>query len=264
VTEGRIVRQRRYAQVPDALAVDKRLTDTAVRVWVRLSRYAGKDGAAYPSRERLADDLGCSRAKIGRALSNLMATGWITRKQRTATVWDTVLHDDPVAHGRASRRLTYESADGSRTSRQAAHIRAAEGDPTEGDPTEGGSPLTSVAPSSSRMVTSPPSPPRPRRAPGARARKTKGGKITKDQGPTGTDGHPVHIYDGNARRWAERIVRERRLPLDAAELVAWCYRAGRGDPWEGHRLVDRATEKELDTARDPVAVLRGRLKAGAA
>jgi hypothetical protein len=38
-----ITRRRRFAQIPEDLIVDTRLSDRAVRLWCRLDRYAGRD-----------------------------------------------------------------------------------------------------------------------------------------------------------------------------------------------------------------------------
>lgn len=122
-----ISRRRSFAQVPDDLVIDKRLSHLAVRLWVRLDKYAGKDGDAFPSRARLADDLGVSKGGIARALAELAHAGWITRRPRTAGgVWNTELNDqprqDPDSH--LSRpQPTSESAP--------TQIRVAEGDPTK-------------------------------------------------------------------------------------------------------------------------------------
>ncbi len=97
-TDGRIIRRRTFAQVPDALVMDDRVSHVAFRLWARLDRYAGQDGQAYPSRERLAADLKVSMGTIKRSLSLLVETGWITRKQRSATVWDTYLNEEVGAH----------------------------------------------------------------------------------------------------------------------------------------------------------------------
>ena len=78
--------------------------------------------------------------------------------------------------------------------------------------------------------------------------------------PRGTDGHPHHEHHDNAKAVCIRWVEERKLPIAAPELLAWCYRLGNGDPWEGHRLVGRHTEAELDSARSPLATVRARLR----
>ena len=91
-----ISRRRHFAQVPDALVIDPRLSDRAVRLWVRLDKYAGKDGSSFPSRERLAKDIHCSVPSITRAFKELVEAGWVTRTRRSSmsNVWDTVLNDE--------------------------------------------------------------------------------------------------------------------------------------------------------------------------
>lgn len=103
-----ITRKRSFAQVPDALVIDHRLSHIAVRLWVRLDKYAGSDGNAFPSRARLASDLGVSKGTIARGLGELAAAGWISRHprdDRPGGSWQTVLHEettvptaDPVSH----------------------------------------------------------------------------------------------------------------------------------------------------------------------
>lgn len=97
VVSDTIIRKRSFAQVPDALVIDTRLSHLAVRLWVRLDKYAGADGNAFPSRARLAADLGVSRGGIARALSELAANGWVSRHprdDRPGGSWTTILHDE--------------------------------------------------------------------------------------------------------------------------------------------------------------------------
>lgn len=95
-TDGAIRRGRSFAQVPDALIVDKRVANIAKLVWIRLDKYAGEDGRAFPSRTQLGEDLSVSRATVSRALSDLAAAGWIIRTRRPGTnIWDTELVDRP-------------------------------------------------------------------------------------------------------------------------------------------------------------------------
>ena len=128
MTEGTLTRRRTFAQVPDALITDKWVTAFAVRLWCRLDRYAGADGNAFPSRERLANDLHVSVATVKRGLVCLVETGWISRKQRTATVWDTVLNDEPVSPDGACRVIS-DPAAGSPTTHLPGHQRPGEGEP---------------------------------------------------------------------------------------------------------------------------------------
>ena len=117
--EGTVSRRRAFAQLPDALVTDLRVTAVGVRLWARMDRYAGKDGRAFPSRGRLAEDLGVSDATIKRALCLLVDTGWIIRKERQGGVWDTELIDDPrvtsdptPGHQRPDPRVTSDPTPG--------------------------------------------------------------------------------------------------------------------------------------------------------
>jgi hypothetical protein len=78
--------------------------------------------------------------------------------------------------------------------------------------------------------------------------------------PKGTDGHPKHGQHDNAAKFCARIRRERKLPIPSGELLGWCYRIGDGDPWAGHREVDRQTATVVEGARSPAAVFRARLR----
>jgi hypothetical protein len=98
VTEETIdIPRRHFAQVPDLLATDSRLSSNAVRVYLRLDRYAGADKVAFPSIERLADDVHMSRSGVDRALKELVRAGWVSRTKRgMSNVIDTELHDTPA------------------------------------------------------------------------------------------------------------------------------------------------------------------------
>jgi hypothetical protein len=98
--EGTITRKRWFAQIPDALVADRSVSSNAVRVWARLDHYAGRRGDAMPSRSTLADDLGMSEATVKRALAELTAAGWITRRRLgSSNVWETVLNDQARVTG---------------------------------------------------------------------------------------------------------------------------------------------------------------------
>jgi hypothetical protein len=98
VTEETIdIPRRHFAQVSDLLATDSRLSSNAVRVYLRLDRYAGADKVAWPSIERLADDVHMSPRTIRRALAELVDAGWISRTKRgMSNIIDTELHDTPA------------------------------------------------------------------------------------------------------------------------------------------------------------------------
>lgn len=89
-------RRRRFAQVSDLLAIDPRISANAVRVYLRLDRYAGSDGNAFPSIDRLAADVHMSRSGVDRAIRELRDAGWIVRTRRgTSNIIDTELLDAP-------------------------------------------------------------------------------------------------------------------------------------------------------------------------
>lgn len=94
VEEGTIVRKRSFAQVPNDLITDTRLSSHAVRLWALLDRYAGSKGGAMPSRATLATDLGISEATVKRGLGELADNGWITRRRMgPSNVWETSLNE---------------------------------------------------------------------------------------------------------------------------------------------------------------------------
>ena len=128
-----ISRARRFSQLPDALIDDKRVSHVGVRMWAKLDRYAGQDGRAFPSRARLAEDLGCSLQTVTRILSELVSTGWITRTRRPGGSWDTTLNERPIRRRRTatggSRLLKNEQSDYSNMS---SRRRASEGEPKPG------------------------------------------------------------------------------------------------------------------------------------
>lgn len=223
------------------------LKGAEIAVYVSLRTFADRGGEAHPKVKTIAERAGVSERTTERALARFRALGMMRSEQ-----W--YRPDGSVGGCRYHMRDIPPSDNGS--------------PPPDGDVA---TPPTQVSPPPDAGVgartpqgfTPKEHPPYPHadRAPSARVRKTRGGRSIKDQGPEGTDGHEAHAHHGNAQAWCSRVIHERRLPLPIGELLGWCYRAGQGDPWEGHYLVDRETSKELDTARDPVSVLRSRLKA---
>jgi hypothetical protein len=228
VTET-LTRRRRFAQVPELLVLDQRVGDRAFRLWCRLDRYAGQDGAAFPSRDRLASDLGCSKASIQRALSQLTDTGWISRRQTSSTRWDTTLHDEPSAV--IHRRVTGDSAQGWRV--------------TTDSPAE--SPVTRIRRAIEGEEVSPCS-----RGTSPRPEASSGGAENDDP-------NTAHLHEPNARRALTALRRDRELVVPVAELLAVAYRVGAGDPWTGYLAIKRVTDGGLDTARNRAAVVRARL-----
>jgi hypothetical protein len=182
-----ITRRRRFAQIPEDLITDGRLSDRAVRLWCRLDRYAGRDGRAFPKIATLAADIGCSTASVDRALAELVHAGWITRER----AWPggpcrTTLLDEPITpakegdphltgdatspHGRRDPHLTGDVTLTSRVTRQrkeSQRRRAKEGggdvvsDPTsarEDRDTPPDAHSTPTAPPGSHVEGTPPGP----------------------------------------------------------------------------------------------------------
>lgn len=72
--------------------------------------------------------------------------------------------------------------------------------------------------------------------------------------------YPQHKHEQNAERALATLITDRSLPLPLDELMSHAYRLGNGDPWDGYLEVKVLTELQLDTARDPAAAVRARLK----
>jgi biotin operon repressor len=94
VSDG-LRRRSRYTVVTEDL-LRAPISDRALRLWILLDRYAGKDGEAFPSRGRLAKDLGCSLASVDRAIRELLAEGWLTIEHRTGTSNLYTVENDPT------------------------------------------------------------------------------------------------------------------------------------------------------------------------
>lgn len=93
---GRITRDHRYAITPEHLILDPRLSDRAVRMWCRLERFAGDNGAAYPTRETLAIELRCSPAAVDRAKKELVDAGWLRVEPQPGAASNYVLTTAPT------------------------------------------------------------------------------------------------------------------------------------------------------------------------
>lgn len=72
----------RFAQIPEALVYDHRVTPTAVRVYACLVRHGANPGSCFPSHGRIAALIGVAKRSIQRPLRELEETGWIVRMER--------------------------------------------------------------------------------------------------------------------------------------------------------------------------------------
>jgi len=72
----------RFSIMPEWIIYSK-LSDKAIRLYAVLARYAdNQTHEAFPSRETLADKMGCSPSSVDRAATELVELGAITKKQR--------------------------------------------------------------------------------------------------------------------------------------------------------------------------------------
>jgi DNA-binding transcriptional MocR family regulator len=65
--------------IPNALLRYKDISSTAKLCYARLVQYAGKDGKAFPSQKKLAEEIGVSRRQVNTVLKQLEADGFIKR-----------------------------------------------------------------------------------------------------------------------------------------------------------------------------------------
>jgi DNA-binding FadR family transcriptional regulator len=102
---GETIKHRRkvdavgWARLSHLVVIDNELSDGAVRLYARLLWYARQAGNCWPGRDRLAEDLRVSEPTIRRRLSELVARGLITRRQRMNTTAVTILEDLETVYG---------------------------------------------------------------------------------------------------------------------------------------------------------------------
>lgn len=74
-----------WRKMPDALALDERLSHTAVRAYAALLALAGRrepgEECALPSIAEVARMLGCTRQALAKGVAELTATGWIVTRR---------------------------------------------------------------------------------------------------------------------------------------------------------------------------------------
>ena len=69
--------QSRLCIIPSDAVSDKRLTHVQLRVLLAIGSYTGKDRAAFPKQQTVADMLGLARETVNRALAALKRFGYI-------------------------------------------------------------------------------------------------------------------------------------------------------------------------------------------
>ena len=72
----------RWGRVPGAVAGDKALNESALRVLICLCEHADEASECWPAQRTVAERTGLARSAVNRALSLLEAQGWISRKRR--------------------------------------------------------------------------------------------------------------------------------------------------------------------------------------
>ena len=71
---------------------------------------------------------------------------------------------------------------------------------------------------------------------------------------------PPHPHEKNALPSLKRACEDARLQITAEELLPDAYRIGNGDPWDGYLEIKAAIDQGFAGARNPVAVLKKRLR----
>ena len=79
---GDITSDYRFAPIPEGMLFDTELSDGAVRVYGILARHGSDAQRCFPSKARLIELTGKSRATITRLINELVKTGWIERVER--------------------------------------------------------------------------------------------------------------------------------------------------------------------------------------
>jgi len=74
--------QARFSLIPAQAVCDNRLNSRALQVLALLGTYTDKNGWCFPSQSRLADQLGCSRPTINRALNLLVSIGYVQQQHQ--------------------------------------------------------------------------------------------------------------------------------------------------------------------------------------
>jgi hypothetical protein len=82
-----------FAQVFHAVAMDKRISDGALRTFLLYLKYAQQNESCWPSRKRLSEERGKDQATITRHTTELEAAGYITRVRRTGKTSLTYIED---------------------------------------------------------------------------------------------------------------------------------------------------------------------------
>ena len=82
--QGRFLPYRQFSGyvIPNCLSRYPDLSSTAKLVWGRLAQYAGRNGNCFPAYQTLADELGCRRNTVIKAVQSLVDRGFLERESR--------------------------------------------------------------------------------------------------------------------------------------------------------------------------------------
>ena len=99
----------RFARVPYGAIRDERISFATLRVLVAFAERADSSGSSYPSVRTIAEDSGCTRRTVQRAIRRLEKAGYLStipggmvRGRRRATRYTLVFRPDPRPKRRAS------------------------------------------------------------------------------------------------------------------------------------------------------------------
>ena len=79
------VEQGKFEQIPHWILFDTNISATALRLYLVLQKYGNAEHRCYPSRQRLADNLGVSKATVDRAKTELIEVGALCETRRMGT-----------------------------------------------------------------------------------------------------------------------------------------------------------------------------------
>lgn len=92
-----------FVQTPLKLLFDvDSVSDSAFRLYCVLQSYSFHGNIVFPSNETLSKNLGKSKDRITRLISQLVKAGWISRESRKGTVLTTLIHNPSVKMAQSS------------------------------------------------------------------------------------------------------------------------------------------------------------------
>lgn len=74
--------KKNFTQIPNMLIKNPQLSDSLFRTYTALRSYAYGKNKAFPSQQRLADDIGKTRETVNRHISELTKSGLVKKNKR--------------------------------------------------------------------------------------------------------------------------------------------------------------------------------------